>query len=878
MGCSNSCPERKKKGKEVKTAAIVEKELTPEERWRVEPQRALDHFLENSGEAEFFKADSFDYFTDDTFVELRTLLDEPLGRSHFLAHVKSYFPAQRGLVKLWMRLHEYHTLVGNAEAQSKSVKTIYKKYFHISSAAKAAAEAYRKQNQDQCKSDTPNMTSYHRLLVPVICRSFSDVIVALIIHMRPTVEQAVLEAIERLEASQEAHYNRPLSSSIGDFVDIAPFGGIGVSDRVKPKLVANEDLPKESSTHRPSSSSQTPEPQTTASLHQGVLEPKLFLELQNEVFKEMRDLFLHFRECTEDFEAYKREKRRAYNRVEPADFIYYDTLGKGGFGQVVWVKKKSTGMHFAMKIQAKDTLLNTWGSTTIRHVEIERDVLVAHQDNPFIVSLRYAFQTPRYAFLCLDLAEGGSIRKVLDAAPCNRLPLEQVRLYTAEIVVALEALHDHNILYRDLKPENVLLRRDGHILLADMGLAGFYYSDSQPVYDDGEDDDEIRYIREQAGSFAALETSPVQEVSERERAISVDGAFPINARRQPLLSSEGKSIHTLESHSSSTQFSSTNVGHDYHPVTATEGEESSAKDAGLDAENDTPEETVTHKTGLKRSFSIENYEPHDSICSKCPLASVCGKPERRNVEHITGCGTPFYRPPEMICNDYYNEGVDWFMLGVFTYECLVGKLPFEPRHNEHDDGTEEAELRLLRRKARMPTFLDSDTVSLLEGLLDLNAETRLGVGPNSIYRSFQCLKGHPFFARIFGPDAQQCAWDKIIAMETQPLYVPEPYNFEETTQFSSFEALVKHWRKEARREVKVRAKRRQAKANYKIRILTEGNFPPHDTEHLFDNWDYIDAESINLEKAANRKGSDAAMRKSFRKEIGDSIRRIATLR
>jgi len=127
-----------------------------------------------------------------------------------------------------------------------------------------------------------------------------------------------------------------------------------------------------------------------------------------------------------------------------------------------------------MKIQAKDRLLDTWGDA-LCNLEIERDVLVAHNSFPFIVSLRYAFQDDKYAFLALDLIRGGSLRQLIETSPGFRLEKQQVRLYVAEIVLALECLHEHEIIYRDLKPANVLLTATGHIRLADMGLAGFFY-------------------------------------------------------------------------------------------------------------------------------------------------------------------------------------------------------------------------------------------------------------------------------------------------------------------------------------------------------------------------------------------------------------------
>lgn len=90
-------------------------------------------------------------------------------------------------------------------------------------------------------------------------------------------------------------------------------------------------------------------------------------------------------------------------------------------------------------------------------------------DNPFIVSLRYAFQTPDKLYLVLDYFVGGELFFHLKTA--RGFDEDRAKFYGAEVVLAMEHLHSLNIIYRDLKPENVLLDETGHIVLTDFGLA-----------------------------------------------------------------------------------------------------------------------------------------------------------------------------------------------------------------------------------------------------------------------------------------------------------------------------------------------------------------------------------------------------------------------
>jgi protein-serine/threonine kinase len=100
---------------------------------------------------------------------------------------------------------------------------------------------------------------------------------------------------------------------------------------------------------------------------------------------------------------------------------------------------------------------------------MESDIL-SILDHPFLPTLYAHFDVSHYTCFLIDYCPGGDLHSLLRKHPNNRLPLQSVRFFAAEVLVALEYLHALGIIYRDLKPENVLLREDGHVMLSDFDL------------------------------------------------------------------------------------------------------------------------------------------------------------------------------------------------------------------------------------------------------------------------------------------------------------------------------------------------------------------------------------------------------------------------
>ena len=147
-----------------------------------------------------------------------------------------------------------------------------------------------------------------------------------------------------------------------------------------------------------------------------------------------------------------------------------DTLGTGTFGRVRLVSYLQPSLspkplHFALKMLKKSEIIRL---KQVEHIKAEKSILsrICH---PFIVNLFAHFQDERYLYMCMEYVIGGELFSQLRKV--GRFSNDTARFYAAEIVLALQYLHAKDIVYRDLKPENLLIDREGHIKITDFGFA-----------------------------------------------------------------------------------------------------------------------------------------------------------------------------------------------------------------------------------------------------------------------------------------------------------------------------------------------------------------------------------------------------------------------
>merc|ERR1712137_259337 len=148
------------------------------------------------------------------------------------------------------------------------------------------------------------------------------------------------------------------------------------------------------------------------------------------------------------------------------DFDRHETLGTGTFGRVFLVKHKESNAFYALKVLRKSLIVRL---KQVQHVNNEKEILMIASECPFTVRMFKHFKDQKNLYLLSEYVQGGELFSHLRAA--GRFSTKTTKFYAAEIVLALEFLHDHKIVYRDLKPENLLLDSKGHIKVTDFGFS-----------------------------------------------------------------------------------------------------------------------------------------------------------------------------------------------------------------------------------------------------------------------------------------------------------------------------------------------------------------------------------------------------------------------
>lgn len=174
---------------------------------------------------------------------------------------------------------------------------------------------------------------------------------------------------------------------------------------------------------------------------------------------------------------YIRMKRSKMNKDM---FEKITTLGVGAFGEVHLVRKKDVCQLYAMKVLRK---MDVYKRNQVAHVKAERDIL-AEADNEWVVKLYYSFQDRDNLYFVMDYIPGGDLMGLLIKFGIFEEPL--ARFYIAELVLAIESVHKMGFIHRDIKPDNILIDKNGHIKLTDFGLCtGFRWTHNSKYYQKG---------------------------------------------------------------------------------------------------------------------------------------------------------------------------------------------------------------------------------------------------------------------------------------------------------------------------------------------------------------------------------------------------------
>lgn len=320
---------------------------------------------------------------------------------------------------------------------------------------------------------------------------------------------------------------------------------------------------------------------------------------------------------------------RAEGPLGLSNFRIIHKLGSGDIGSVYLAELKGTDCYFAIKAMDKKALS---GRNKMIRAETEREILET-LDHPFLPTLYAHLDEAQLSCLVMEFCPGGDLHVLRQRQSGKRFRDNAARFYASEVLLALEYLHMLGIVYRDLKPENVLVREDGHIMLTDFDLSlkctvhpmllqKPTRSESLSDADADADSDE------RATPPAAMPTPS---------SIIQSYVLPCTSRVQPSRHHQATTVSCLP------------VFHHF----------------------------ARRKSKPPKFHSLRYAESSTTAASTLQLFA-----EPTDARSMSFVGTHEYLAPEIIAGEGHGNAVDWWTLGIFIYELLYGRTPFRGPDND----------------------------------------------------------------------------------------------------------------------------------------------------------------------------------------------------
>ncbi|ONK79344.1 uncharacterized protein A4U43_C01F5410 [Asparagus officinalis] len=289
-------------------------------------------------------------------------------------------------------------------------------------------------------------------------------------------------------------------------------------------------------------------------------------------------------------------------------------LGCGDIGSVYLSELSGMKSCFAMKVMDKGSLASR---KKLLRAQTEREILQC-LDHPFLPTLYTHFETDKFSCLVMEYCPGGDLHTLRQRQPGKHFSEQAVKFYVAEVLLALEYLHMLGIIYRDLKPENVLVREDGHIMLSDFDLSLRCAVSPTLIKSSNPNSDSFRHTTINPAPVYCAQPACIEPPS----CIQPACAGPTTCfSPRGLFSSKSKKDKT--------------------------------------------------KPKSKPKPEIGNQVS--------PLPELIAEPT--NARSMSFVGTHEYLAPEIIKGEGHGSAVDWWTFGIFLYELLFGKTPFKGSGN-----------------------------------------------------------------------------------------------------------------------------------------------------------------------------------------------------
>ncbi|CAK9219104.1 unnamed protein product [Sphagnum jensenii] len=386
-------------------------------------------------------------------------------------------------------------------------------------------------------------------------------------------------------------------------------------------------------------------------------------------------------------------------------------LGCGDIGSVYLAELRGSHSHFAMKVMDKGSLASR---KKLLRAQTEREILQS-LDHPFLPTLYTHFESDKFLCLVMEFCSGGDLHTLRQRQPGKHFSEQAARFYAAEILLALEYLHMMGVVYRDLKPENVLVREDGHIMLSDFDLSlKCVVSPTLVNASTGDSQD--------GGRRGGIPVYCIQPVACADPSCVIPSCVdPVEA-----LSCVTPSCFVTKSSLPSLIPSFVRKKKDGKNAKAGTGKAKSTKPK------------------FEMGYPIT------------PLPELIAEPT--GARSMSFVGTHEYLAPEIIKGDGHGSAVDWWTFGIFLYELLFGKTPFRgPGNRATLFNVVGQPLKFPESATGQVSFAARD---LIRGLLVKEPMHRL-----ASKRGAAEIKAHPFFEGV--------NWALIRC--TSPPEIPRPF-------------------------------------------------------------------------------------------------------